>query len=267
MVTGRSAGSRENLSQLSDGDDCWQNVATGRLCGGTGAAMTSCRRARPLSTATMRAAPAAAGADAAWSPAVRPARTWLLRPGPPQAGQPSGTYRSAGRRAPVRPLDGAVLRLPAVSVPLIAPLPQDGQRSLSRSGHLEMIEVCGRKVRPEFEVVTTPRRPGSDALQDGGAIGGQVHRCRDAAGPGLLIEGQADHSLVLILARDRGLSRSGWAAHEDDPSHDRHCRRVDQSQMKPAAHLARLSRPGQNRTRSLRRVQVAITVNGWHKSR
>jgi hypothetical protein len=68
--------------------------------------------------------------------------------------------------------------------------------------------------------------------------------CSDAARPSLPIEGQADHSLVLILARDRGLSRSGWTAHKDDPSHDRHCRRVNQSQMKPVAHSKRLSRQG-----------------------
>jgi hypothetical protein len=72
-----------------------------------------------------------------------------------------------------------------------------------------MIEVEGREFRADLEVVTVPRCPGTDALE---------HRS------GLLIEGQAGHSLLLILLRDRGLSRSGWTAHEDDPSHKGHYR-------------------------------------------
>ena len=63
----------------------------------------------------------------------------------------------------------------------------------------------------------------------------------DAARPGLPVEGQAGHSLLLQLPRDRGLSRSGRTAHEDDPSDGRHSRRLSRSlprTVRPAADSA-----------------------------
>jgi hypothetical protein len=47
----------------------------------------------------------------------------------------------------------------------------------------------------------------------------QGHR-GDAARPGLLIEGQADHSAALKLSGHGGFPGSGRTAHEDDTSHE-----------------------------------------------
>lgn len=146
-----------------------------------------------------------------------------------------------------------------------------------------MIEVEGRELSTELEVVTALRCPGRDALEHGGPVSGQVHRFRngaewpeeltvfvphatgperevenhvctgldqvrqasaqlafdlcayifwqghrgDAARPCLLVKGQAGHPMPLVPPRDRGLARPGWTAHEDDTSHERHCRHTN----------------------------------------
>src|ERR1700749_741271 len=60
----------------------------------------------------------------------------------------------------------------------------DGQRPLGRRGHLEVIEVAGREFLAELEVVAAPGGPVTDAPQDRGAVGREVHRFRyDAERP------------------------------------------------------------------------------------